>query len=123
MNEKVKSGEALRIGLVSKVFPSSTFRADVAALAAGLAAAPPLALKRIKANLVDSDRLTFEVRMRTLTITLELVSARERECENEREIECAYVCVRRWVRIYRTSVMCLARVEWGSYYATCIATL
>lgn len=85
LNEKVKSEEALRIGLVSKVFPPSTFRADVAALAAGLAAAPPLALKRIKANLVDSDRLTFEVRMRTLTITLELVSARERESAKTRE--------------------------------------
>ena len=103
LNEKVKSGEALRIGLVSKVFPPSTYRADVAALAAGLAAAPPLALKRIKANLVDSDRLTFEVRMRTLTITLELVSARERESAKTRERENVrmYVCAGGYASIER----------------------
>ena len=66
LNEKIRAQEALRIGLVSKAFTSKgdAFRKEVEQLAARLAAAPPLALKRIKANLNDSDsQLSFEAHL------------------------------------------------------------
>lgn len=56
---KFGADEALRIGLVSKVFPDDTFRAEAAALAARLAAAAPLALRGMKANFVAAERLGF----------------------------------------------------------------
>jgi len=51
----------LRIGLVSKIIPArgEAFQAQVHKFAMGMAQAAPLALKRIKANLVDADRTTF----------------------------------------------------------------
>ena len=78
LNEKVRSAEAKRIGLVSKAFNSkgAEFQRDVAQLAAGLAASPPLALKRIKANLNDSDsQLSFEAHL---------------DAEAERHARCGY---------------------------------
>eukprot|EP01065_Artemidia_motanka_P048693 TRINITY_DN78_c4_g1_i1.p1 TRINITY_DN78_c4_g1~~TRINITY_DN78_c4_g1_i1.p1 ORF type:complete len:294 (+),score=101.20 TRINITY_DN78_c4_g1_i1:68-949(+) len=55
LNRKVGPEEAKRIGLVSEVFPRASFMDSVMQIARELAAAPPLALKRIKQNLVDSD--------------------------------------------------------------------
>ena len=75
LNEKVRSAEALRIGLVSKVFPAAEFRAAVDGIAHALAAAPPLALKRIKANFNDADRLSF---------------AEHLDAEAERHTRCGY---------------------------------
>ena len=52
LNEKVGPVEAARIGLVARAVPArgAAFEAAVAELAAGLAAAPQLALRRIKAS-------------------------------------------------------------------------
>lgn len=56
---KFGADEALRIGLVSKVFAEDAFRSETAALAARLAAAAPLALRGMKANFVAAERLSF----------------------------------------------------------------
>jgi 2-(1,2-epoxy-1,2-dihydrophenyl)acetyl-CoA isomerase len=57
--EKFPAAEALRIGLVSRVFPDASFRAGVAALAAELAGASPAALRGMKANFVDAEKLAL----------------------------------------------------------------
>lgn len=75
LNEKVRSAEALRIGLVSKVFPAAEFQAAVDKAAQMLASAPPLALKRIKANFNDADRFSF---------------AEHLDLEAERHTRCGY---------------------------------
>mmetsp|Transcript_5720 Transcript_5720/g.7228 ORF Transcript_5720/g.7228 Transcript_5720/m.7228 type:complete len:188 (+) Transcript_5720:2-565(+) len=62
MNEKIRAEEAIRIGLISKIIPArgETFQQEVHKIAQEMATAAPLALKRIKANLVDADRTTFQ---------------------------------------------------------------
>ena len=57
LNRKIKSDEAKHIGLVTDVYPASNFMDEVMSVANGLAQAPPLALKRIKANLNDADQI------------------------------------------------------------------
>jgi len=57
LNKKVSAQEAKAIGLVSDVFPDGEFMARVMEEARAMAALPPLALKRIKQNLLDADRL------------------------------------------------------------------
>ena len=61
MNEKIRGEEAKLIGLVSKVLPfrGDAFQREVHVLAQSIAQAAPLALKRIKANFIDADRLSF----------------------------------------------------------------
>jgi 2-(1,2-epoxy-1,2-dihydrophenyl)acetyl-CoA isomerase len=56
---KFGAAEALRIGLVARVFPDASFRAEVAALAQELAAASPAALRGMKANFVDAEKLAL----------------------------------------------------------------
>lgn len=58
LNKKIKAHDAKTIGLVSDVFPDDKFMECVMAEAKSLAATAPLALKRIKQNLNDADRLT-----------------------------------------------------------------
>lgn len=58
--DKFGAEEALRIGLVSRVFPDERFRAEVQAIAERLAAAAPIALRTLKANFVDAERMDFE---------------------------------------------------------------
>jgi 2-(1,2-epoxy-1,2-dihydrophenyl)acetyl-CoA isomerase len=55
--DKFDAQEALRIGMVSRVFPDERFRDEVAAIAARLAEAAPIALRTLKANFVDSERM------------------------------------------------------------------
>jgi 2-(1,2-epoxy-1,2-dihydrophenyl)acetyl-CoA isomerase len=55
-NRKVGAAEALAIGLVSRVLPRATFRADVLALAEQLAAGPSVSLGLTKALLNHSHR-------------------------------------------------------------------
>jgi len=55
--EKFSAPEALRIGLVARVFPDATFRAEVAAIARELAGASPAALRGMKSNFVDAEKL------------------------------------------------------------------
>merc|ERR1712072_1659515 len=58
LNRKVPAEEAKAIGLVSDVYPDGEeFMAAVMKEAKTMAAAPPLALKRIKQNLNDADRI------------------------------------------------------------------
>lgn len=58
LNRKVTSAEAKACGLVSDVWPDAEFMQRVLAEAKAMAAAAPLALKRIKQNLNDADRTT-----------------------------------------------------------------
>jgi 2-(1,2-epoxy-1,2-dihydrophenyl)acetyl-CoA isomerase len=55
--EKFGAAEAQRIGLVSKVFPDGSFRAEVDAIARRLAASAPTALLAMKANFLAAERL------------------------------------------------------------------
>jgi 2-(1,2-epoxy-1,2-dihydrophenyl)acetyl-CoA isomerase len=57
--DKFNAEEALRIGLVSKVVDDEVFRDEVALLAERLAAAAPMALKTMKANFSDAERMDF----------------------------------------------------------------
>jgi len=57
MPGKFDAAEALRIGLVTRVFSDETFRAEVVAIVARLSAAAPIALRTMKANFVEAERL------------------------------------------------------------------
>lgn len=57
--EKFGAAEALLWGLVSRVFPVDQLRGEVGKIAARLAAAPPHALREMKRNFVDAERLDF----------------------------------------------------------------
>ena len=59
MPDKFDATEALRIGLVARVFADDRFRHEVGAIVERLAAAAPIALKTLKANFVDSERMDF----------------------------------------------------------------
>ncbi len=55
--DKFKADEAERIGLVLKVFPDETFRADVDAIVDRLAKSAPLAIGEMKKNFVNAERM------------------------------------------------------------------
>jgi 2-(1,2-epoxy-1,2-dihydrophenyl)acetyl-CoA isomerase len=57
--ERFDAEEALRIGLVSRVFDDTSFHDEVGALVAQLAASAPLALRGMKANFVAAERTTL----------------------------------------------------------------
>jgi 2-(1,2-epoxy-1,2-dihydrophenyl)acetyl-CoA isomerase len=59
MPDKFDAAEAARIGLVSKVFPDETFRADVGAVVTRISEAAPIALRTMKAHFVDAERMDF----------------------------------------------------------------
>jgi 2-(1,2-epoxy-1,2-dihydrophenyl)acetyl-CoA isomerase len=54
---KFDGAEAARIGLVNRVVPESAFETELDALVERLATASPLALKGMKANFVDQERM------------------------------------------------------------------
>jgi 2-(1,2-epoxy-1,2-dihydrophenyl)acetyl-CoA isomerase len=56
---KFDAEEALRIGFVSRVFPDERFRDEVAALATRLVESAPIALRTMKQNFLDAERMTF----------------------------------------------------------------
>ncbi len=56
---KFDAAEALRIGLVTRVFPDVRFRDEVDAIVNRLADSAPIALRTLKANFVDSERMDF----------------------------------------------------------------
>jgi 2-(1,2-epoxy-1,2-dihydrophenyl)acetyl-CoA isomerase len=56
---KFDAAEALRIGLVSRVFPDATFRREVDAIVERLAEAAPIALRTMKSNFVEAEKLDF----------------------------------------------------------------
>jgi 2-(1,2-epoxy-1,2-dihydrophenyl)acetyl-CoA isomerase len=51
LSERVEAEEALRIGLVNRVFPKQSFRKETEALAQRIAEGPPLAYRYMKRNL------------------------------------------------------------------------
>src|SRR4029078_11856099 len=55
--EKFGAAEALQWGLVSRVFPVAELRDGVGQVAGRLAAAPPHALKEMKRNFLDAEKL------------------------------------------------------------------
>src|SRR5438876_10435109 len=59
MPDKFDAAEALRIGMVSRVFADDRSRHEVGAIVDRLAAAAPIALSTLKANFVDSERMDF----------------------------------------------------------------
>jgi 2-(1,2-epoxy-1,2-dihydrophenyl)acetyl-CoA isomerase len=59
MPGKFDAAEALRIGLVTRVFPDARFRDEVDAIVGRLADSAPIALRTLKANFVDSERMAF----------------------------------------------------------------
>jgi 2-(1,2-epoxy-1,2-dihydrophenyl)acetyl-CoA isomerase len=56
---KFDAAEALRIGMVTRVFPDARFRDEVDAIVNRLADSAPIALRTLKANFVDSERMDF----------------------------------------------------------------
>lgn len=56
---KFGADEALRLGLVARVFPDDSFRAETEAIVARLLAASPKALLTMKANYLAAERMNF----------------------------------------------------------------
>jgi enoyl-CoA hydratase len=56
----VDAAEALRLGLVSQVYDDATFRADVLAVAEGIAATAPIPSRYTKLALLDGGHRDFE---------------------------------------------------------------
>ena len=56
---KVTADEALRLGLVARVFPDETFRADAEAVVQGLLQKSPTALLGLKQNYLAAERMAF----------------------------------------------------------------
>ncbi|MBW3659204.1 MAG: enoyl-CoA hydratase/isomerase family protein [Actinobacteria bacterium] len=75
LGDRFGADEARTMGLVSDVFPTDDFDEKVAEVAGRLAAKAPLALRAVKANLNDADRLSFS-------------EALDREAE--RHVRCAF---------------------------------
>lgn len=59
MPGKFDADEALRIGLVNRVFSDESFRAEVGAIVERLSAAAPIALRTMKSNFVEAERMDF----------------------------------------------------------------
>jgi 2-(1,2-epoxy-1,2-dihydrophenyl)acetyl-CoA isomerase len=59
LNDKVGPDEALRLGLVARVFDDGDLLSEVAAVAATLAAAPQAGVVGIKQNLIDSESMSL----------------------------------------------------------------
>ncbi|MDV7352795.1 enoyl-CoA hydratase-related protein [Rhodococcus oxybenzonivorans] len=57
---KFDAAEALRVGFVSRVFPSATFREDAGALTAALGAHDVGTLRTMKQNFLDAERLPLD---------------------------------------------------------------
>lgn len=76
--ERFDAAEALRVGLVSGILPADELLPHIAQVGDRIAGFAPLALKRIKANLNDSERLSF-------TEHLEAEAARHAFCCTTRD--------------------------------------
>jgi len=59
MADKFDAQEALRIGLVSRVFPDESFRREVGTIVQRIAEAAPIALRTMKAHFVEAERMDF----------------------------------------------------------------
>jgi 2-(1,2-epoxy-1,2-dihydrophenyl)acetyl-CoA isomerase len=81
--DKFSADEALRIGLVTDVFDDDRFRAEVAGRVDRLVAAPPVALRALKAHYVAAERMGFDD-------FVDLETARHRVIANSPETAAAF---------------------------------
>lgn len=58
--ETLSAEDALRLGIVNRMFPADTFEAETRKIVEGLASAPPLALRDVKRTLLGDDRKALE---------------------------------------------------------------
>lgn len=65
--DKFSADEARRIGLVARVYPDDVFRDEVQALVNRLSAASPAALRTMKANFLDAERMELPEFLRVET--------------------------------------------------------
>lgn len=61
--EVLSAEDALRLGIVNRVFPQDKFEAEVKKIADELAAAPPLALRDVKRTILGDDRKLLEEKL------------------------------------------------------------
>ncbi|HUJ32723.1 MAG TPA: enoyl-CoA hydratase [Candidatus Acidoferrum sp.] len=61
--EVLTAEDALRLGIVNRVFPAAEFEGEVRKLAESLAAMPPIALRDVKRTILADDRHTLEGRL------------------------------------------------------------
>jgi 2-(1,2-epoxy-1,2-dihydrophenyl)acetyl-CoA isomerase len=67
MPGKFVADDAERIGLVSKVFEDETFREEVEAITARLAASAPLAIRAMKQNFIAAENMSLREYIRIET--------------------------------------------------------
>jgi 2-(1,2-epoxy-1,2-dihydrophenyl)acetyl-CoA isomerase len=58
--ETLSAEDALRLGIVNRLFPAETFEAETRKIVEGLAGAPPLAMRDVKRTLLGDDRKALE---------------------------------------------------------------
>jgi 2-(1,2-epoxy-1,2-dihydrophenyl)acetyl-CoA isomerase len=61
--ELLSAEDALRLGIVNRVFPAEQFEEEVRKLAQNLVAAPPIALRDAKRTILADDRKTLEAKL------------------------------------------------------------
>ena len=61
--EILSAEDAMRLGIVNRVFPADTFEAEVRKIAEELAGTPPLALRHVKRTILGDDRHTLEMKL------------------------------------------------------------
>jgi len=61
--ETLSAEDALRLGIVNRVFPASKFEEEVRKLTQSLAAAPPIAFRDVKRTILADDRKTLEEKL------------------------------------------------------------
>jgi 2-(1,2-epoxy-1,2-dihydrophenyl)acetyl-CoA isomerase len=61
--EILSAEDALRLGIVNRVFPADKFESEVKKIADELASAPPLALRDVKRTILGDDRRTLEAKL------------------------------------------------------------
>jgi 2-(1,2-epoxy-1,2-dihydrophenyl)acetyl-CoA isomerase len=79
--DKFSAAEALRIGMVARVFPQASFRQDVEAIITRLAHSAPLALRGLKQNFVAAERMEFSAFIRHETALHDQLMATEDSTE------------------------------------------
>jgi 2-(1,2-epoxy-1,2-dihydrophenyl)acetyl-CoA isomerase len=61
--ETLSAEDALRLGIVNRVFPANQFEEEVRKLTESLAAAPPIAFRDVKRTILADDRKTLEEKL------------------------------------------------------------
>lgn len=61
--ETLSAEDALRLGIVNRVFPAAQFEEEVRKMAEGLAVAPPIAFRDVKRTILADDRKTLEEKL------------------------------------------------------------